>query len=172
MTSSAHSSPSAASTAPRYQLPPKKIRLHVDKEGCFSPSHDEIIGDKTVLLATHCSPVSLRCTCPRQPPTFRGFSLVEPTKRGGPESTRYHIWNWRRSLIGGFWWTKASTSDISATNGIFCPLLQLLILHILFIFRCLTRLLFTIEQSWTENTIELFLQQRSIHTPPKIQAEF
>lgn len=82
MTSSAHSSPSAASAAPRYQLSPQKIRLHIDKEGCFNPSHDEISGDKTVLLATYCPPVSLRCTYPLQPPAFGGFSLVPANKEG------------------------------------------------------------------------------------------
>lgn len=57
----------------------------------------------------------------------------------------------RRFLIGGFWWTRASTSEIAATNGIFFPLLQLLILNILFIFRCLTKLVLTIQL----NKIEL-----------------
>ncbi|CAB1424000.1 unnamed protein product, partial [Pleuronectes platessa] len=65
--------------------------------------------DGSLPAAASC--FSLRRLCPQQrSPTFRGFPLVRTTKRGRPESKRYHIWKWRRALIGSRQWMRASTS--------------------------------------------------------------
>lgn len=118
MTSSVHSCPiSSLHGASEINYVPRKSDLMLIKSPLQSLTW--LNGDQRSLLATHCCPPPLRSSSPRQPPTLGGFWLVEPTKRGGPQSPLYHIWNWRCSLIGEFWWTEASTSDIAATNGIF-----------------------------------------------------